>query len=150
MDNINFELQNPIKGAVNINGKNDIIDINTLYLNAPSYKEKDITIILKKKFIEAIFAMTAVLPKESSSQEKSDEMDAKSIKVILFAAPNFDLVGFFKEFEKLLMKVCFKDEARTQAIKHIELEKLNESDFEELLAKYIEVFFITSWMKTLS
>jgi len=31
-----------------------------------------------------------------------------------------------------------------------EVQKIDESDFEELLAKYIEVFFIVSWMKTLN
>ena len=55
-----------------------------------------------------------------------------------------------KNFGRLLESVAFKDEEMTQPIKGIELEKLSEFDFDELVAKYIEVFFISSWMKTIS
>jgi hypothetical protein len=48
-----------------------------------------------------------------------------------------------------LLNVAFKDEEMKQPLNSLDIEKINEEDFEELLAKYLEVFFIVSWMKTL-
>ena len=149
-----FELQSLIKVHLSTNGNNEFVEIDKIYLKAPTYKQKDITIRLKKKFIEAIFAMTNSLSqKEAQSavgdDEKSD-LDAKSIKAVLFAAKDFDIVDFFKSFENLLFVVAFKNEEMTQALNKSDISKIAEDDFESLVAKYIEVFFIASWMKTLS
>ena len=154
MDSLIFDLTQPIKVQFNTDGKNDFIDLDKIYLTAPTYKHRDLTIGLKKKFIEAIFAMTSSISKEDAQKQVSDEkeeLDAKSIKAILYAAKDFDIVSFFKKFESfLLSEVAFKDEARKQKLTSLDLQKISESDFEELLAKYLEGFFIVSWMKTLS
>ena len=123
-------------------------------MSAPSYKDKDKTLLLKKKFIEAIFGMTQSLSKQQASEQinkKDDEegLDAKKIKTILYASPNFDIVSYFKSFANLLLNVAFKDEEMKQPLNNLDIEKINDEDFEELLAKYLEVFFIVSWMKTL-
>lgn len=154
-DTLKFNLSSPIKAQLNIDGKHEIVDVDLLYCKAPTYKHKDYTIDLKKRFIEAIFAMTNSLSRDEAQKAvESDEdktMDAKSIKAVLFAAKDFDIVSFFKKFEKfLLADICFKDEEYKQTIKSLDLQKMDETDFEELLAKYLEVFFIASWMKTLS
>jgi hypothetical protein len=150
-DKINFTLQNPIKSQIKVDGRNDFTDIETLYLKAPSYKEKDKTLVLKKKFIEAVFLMTNSLQRQEAQEQVGDgKLDAKAIKAVLFAAKDFDIVAYFKHFESLLLSVCFKDEAMEQPLNNLDMQKLDESDFEELLAKYLEVFFIGSWMKTLS
>ena len=47
-----FDLENPIKVQMNVDGKNEFVDIDKIYLQAPTYKHKDIIIVLKKKFIE--------------------------------------------------------------------------------------------------
>jgi hypothetical protein len=164
IDNISFELESKIKAQVKVDGKNDIIDLGTLYLTCPSYKEKDKTLPLKQAFITAqtrlSFAMADLMDSDSvekrreerESKEEDNKMDIQGIKMILFAsgeqAININL--FFDNFAKLLKAVCFKDEEMTQPINDSEIQKIEENDFENLVAKYIEVFFISSWMKTLS
>ena len=150
-DKISFTLQNPIKVQANFDGKNEFVDLNTVYLRAPSYKQKDKTLILKKKFIEAVFLMTNSLQKQEAQEQVGEgKLDAKAIKAVLYAAKDFDIISYFKHFESLLLNVGFKDEDMKQPLNNLDVQKLDESDFEELLAKYLEVFFITSWMKTLS
>jgi predicted thioredoxin/glutaredoxin len=151
MDNIIFDLQTPLKVQANVDGKNVFNELDKIYLKAPTYKDKDKTLVLKKKFIEAIFAMTATIQKQDAQEQIGDgKLDSKAIKAILFASKDFDIVAYFKHFESLLINVAFKDEDTKQPLIISEIQKINESDFEELLAKYIEVFFIVSWMKTLN
>lgn len=151
MDNITFDLQTPLKVQVNVDGKNVFNDLDKIYLKAPTYKDKDKTLVLKKKFIEAIFAMTATIQKQDAQEQIGEgKLDSKAIKAILFASKDFDIVAYFKHFESLLINVAFKDEDMKQPLIISEVQKIDESDFEELLAKYIEVFFIVSWMKTLN
>lgn len=150
-DKIIFDLQNSIKVQFKDGDKNSFIDLDKIYLSAPSYKDKDKTLLLKKKFIEAIFGMTQSLSKQQASEQIENEngLDAKAIKAILYASPNFDIVSYFKLFANLLLNVAFKDEEMKQPFTTLDIEKINDEDFEELLAKYLEVFFIASWMKTL-
>jgi len=150
-DKIIFDFQNSIKVQIKDGEKNCFIDLDKIYLSAPSYKDKDKTLLLKKKFIEAIFGMTQSLSKQQASEQIENEngLDAKAIKAILYASPNFDIVSYFKSFANLLLNVAFKDEEMKQPLNNLDIEKINEEDFEELLAKYLEVFFIVSWMKTL-
>jgi hypothetical protein len=151
MDNIIFDLQASLKVQANVDGKNVFDDLDKIYLKAPTYKDKDKTLVLKKKFIEAIFAMTSTIQKQETQEQIGDgKLDSKAIKAILFASKDFDIVGYFKHFESLLINVAFKDEDMKQPLIISEIQKINESDFEELLAKYLEVFFIVSWMKTLN
>lgn len=151
MDNIIFDLQTSLKVQANVDGKNVFNDLDKIYLKAPTYKDKDKTLVLKKKFIEAIFAMTATIQKQDAQEQIGDgKLDSKAIKAILFASKDFDIVAYFKHFESLLINVAFKDEDMKQPLIVSEVQKINESDFEELLAKYLEVFFIVSWMKTLN
>lgn len=150
-DKILFTLQNPIKTQLNLEGKNDFVDLDKIYLQAPSYKQRDKTLVLKKKFIEAVFLMTNSLQRQEAQEQVGDgKLDAKAIKAVLYAAKDFDIVAYFKQFESLLLSVGFKDEDLKQPLNNLDIQKLDESDFEELLAKYLEVFFIGSWMKTLS
>ena len=150
-DTIIFNLQNSIKVQIKDGEKNSFIDLNKIYLSAPSYKDKDKTLLLKKKFIEAIFGMTQSLSKQQAGEQIENEngLDTKAIKAILYASPNFDIVSYFKSFANLLLNVAFKDEEMQQPFNSLDIEKINDEDFEELLAKYLEVFFIVSWMKTL-
>ena len=150
-DKIIFDLQNSIQVQFKDGDKNSFLDLDKIYLSAPSYKDKDKTLLLKKKFIEAIFGMTQSLSKQQAGEQIENEngLDTKAIKAILYASPNFDIVSYFKSFANLLLNVAFKDEEMKQPLNSLDIEKINEEDFEELLAKYLEVFFIVSWMKTL-
>lgn len=149
-----FKLSEPIKVQYKLDGKNDFMDIEEIYLQAPSFKEKDITRGLKKKFIEAMFAMTTSISQQDAqtkaSNDEEGELDEKGIKAVLYAAKGFDVVDFFNRFAVLLERVAFKDEEMEQKMIRIEFDKINDNDFENLVAKYIRVFFIVSWMKTIS
>jgi hypothetical protein len=154
-DKFTFDLTSPIKVSVNTDGKNEFVELDKLYLSAPTYKHKDQTLVLKKKFIEAIFGMTQSLSqKEAQSKVDSSEekpLDAKAVKSILYIAKDFDIGAFYDKFRKLLVSdLCFKDEIKTQSLKSLELQSLSEEDEENLIAKYCEFFFLSSWMKTLN
>lgn len=153
---IEFQLQDPIKVSANIKGENTFIDLEQLYLRAPTSKHRIYSIPLKKKFMEALFGMTKSVNKDEaqSSLDKAssddEKLDAQAIKTILYASEGFDIMAFYDKFIKFLSAdVCFKDEEHKDSIKGLELEKLSEDDLESLISKYIEVFFIVSWMKTL-
>lgn len=150
-DSIIFNLTAPIKVQANTDGKNQFIELDKIYLKAPSYKEKNKTLVLKKKFLEAVLLLPSYMSKQEAQQEVGEsKFDAKAIKSLLFLFKDFDIVSYFKQFENLLLDVAFKDEAMMQPLIAIDINKISENDFEELLAKYLEVFFIVSWMKTLS
>jgi hypothetical protein len=155
-DKFSFKLNKSIKVQAKVKGENTFIDLDKLYLKAPTYRHKDYTLVLKKRFLEALFGMTKSVDRDDAQRQldsaggNDDKLDSQAIKTILYAAEGFDIVAFYKKFEKFLtVDVCFKDEDHEQPISVGDLEKLAEDDFEDLIAKYVEVFFIVSWMKTL-
>lgn len=152
-DKITFDLSTPIKVQLSIGGKNDFVDLDKLYLLAPTYRQKEYTIDLKKRFISAMVRLAnSTKPKsEPSSQGDDKPLDGKAfIQVLYSAGDDFDLIGFFKQFENLFCAgVCFKDEAMQSKIHAIELQKLSEEDFNSLVGKYLEVFMSASLMSIL-
>jgi len=72
------------------------------------------------------------------------------IHALLFLFKDFDIVSYHKYFANLLLNVAFKDEESKQPLTTLDINKISEDDFEGLLAKYLEVFFIVSWTKTLN
>lgn len=157
-DAFDFQLTSTIKVSNFIDKDGSFIDIDKLYLKAPTYKHRDKTILLKKDFIEALFGMTNSVNKneaqslvdDSSEGTNDDKLEAQAIKAILYASKGFNISEFFNKFIKFLASnICFKDEDFEEQVHASELQKLNETDLENLIAKYIEVFFIVSWMNTL-
>lgn len=161
-DRLEFTLDKSLKVHGEVDGKNEFIQLDKLYLKAPTYKHKDKTINLKKDFIEALFGMTNSVDKneaqnminEASDSDKNDKLEAKAILAILYASKGFDIARFFDKFVNFLTSrkdpICFKDEDYSDIIRADEITQLTETDLENLIAKYIEVFFAVSWMKTLS
>lgn len=153
-DKIVFELKNPIKVQINIDGKNNFIDLDKIYLSAPKPNHKDKTLPLKKQFLEAVFLMPTYISRQKAEEEAqktgTQNPTAKEIKGLLYAFKDFDIVKFYQLFTNFLPSVAFKDEDNTQRLIHLDIDKISENDFEELLAKYLEVFFIQSWFATLS
>jgi hypothetical protein len=160
LDKIKISLTDPVKVQQNIDGENTFVDLDAIHLVAPSYRHKDHTLYLKKSFIEALFGMTQSMSSDdaqkqidSGSDTEDNKLDAKAIKATLYASRGFDIVEFFKKFVAFLGNnanpICFKDEDLSQPLSRSDIEKMSEEDLENLIAKYIEVFFIVSWMKTL-
>ena len=102
--------------------------------------------------MEALLLLPSYLPQQEAKEqiEKETSFDAKAIKSLLYLFKDFDIISYFKQFENLLLNVAFKDEEMKQPLINMDIAKIAESDYEGLLAKYLEVFFIVSWMKTLS
>jgi hypothetical protein len=157
-DYISCKLSVPIKVHGMVDGKNELVDCEELFLKAPTLKHRNHTIQLKKKFFEATMGMTAFsqddaqkqLNSPSEGDDSSDNMTAQQILTILYASKGFDILDFFKAFEEFLLNgICFTDSDLSSRIKPSSIDKIDESDFEKLISEYIEFFFIVSWMKTL-
>jgi len=156
-----FKLEKSVQVSVNSSGKNTFEEIDTIYLKAHSYKDKSRTLPLKQAFLSAQTTLALKMSKSIEESQKreikdgdaQDSMNATTIKMILFASGEdaINLPSFFVNFEKFLINgIAFKDSDFKQSITALELGKLSEFDFEELVAKYIEVFMASSWARTLS
>lgn len=154
-DSFKFDLTTPIEVYQNINGKNDIVKCQKLYLNAPTAQHRNNTLVLKKMFLQGMVAVandikTDNQPASSDLQEDS-QLDKKAIKTILFISSGIDIVKFMDEFKKLLInKIAYTDENSKHSLTSVYFNKLSDEDIENLIANYIEVFFIVSWLRTLS
>jgi hypothetical protein len=153
-EKIVVDLINPIKSHLNIDGRNDIVEITKLYLVAPTpYKHKYYTIDLKKRFVSAMVRLANSTPRNNKNEKEQEDknIDAKAFIQILYSSgDDFDLVGFFKKFSDLLCNnICFKDESTTQKIIQLDLDKLSEEDFDNITGKYFEAFLSASLMKIL-
>lgn len=154
METMEYSLQEPIKSHAKVDGKFELIDLHTLYFKAPSKQERDITRALKKQFLTSIITLPE-LSRESDlarhEVEKEDgKFDAKTIKFILFAVKDLDINKFFAGFKNLFSRVAFKDAALEIKMQTLDLDNLEEDDLENIIAKYMEFFFVTSWMKSLN
>jgi len=151
---LEIKLIEPIESHYNDNGKNEVKMIETLYFKAPNYKHRDLTLKLRQDFLGAMIGLAKGSENTSQSQEQSDEdfdLDAKSIRhIITLAGSNFDAPSFYNSFTALFLKeICFKDEEKKQKVLNSDLNKLSDSDLDQIIVRYIEVFFANSWMSVL-
>jgi hypothetical protein len=154
-DIVEFKLTTPIKIQAQEDGKNIFKDIKTLYMQAPSQKQMRRTINLKQNFLQSIFGMAKSFSQEEANKnlntEESDkQFDAKGILAAINLGSD-NIEKFYNDFEKYLISgVVFLDDSLEQKITSSYIEAMELEDFELMVAKYIEVFFIQSWMKTMS
>lgn len=163
-----FELKKSLKVHGQIDGKNEFVELNKLYLKAPTYKHRDKTIGLKQAFLtaeelrnmkilatgvyDAVQKMKNEMPNQKNSKNKEDDQEVpeETIRSVLFKSGEdcINLSKFFDKFTNLLTSnICFKDEECENVIKTHELQELAEEDFENLVVEYIKVFFTSSWLK---
>jgi hypothetical protein len=150
-----FKLENPIKVHFKEDGKNIEKEIDELYLSEPSaYEDRAITINLRQPFLKAMVDLASKHSnKEQQAQEKKDDdlFDEKSIKLILTLGFDGDeLNKYYDHFKEIASRRIFKDSAKEQKINKVDLNKLSETDFDNLLTRYLHLFFVNSWMKTLA
>ena len=151
---LEINLIEPIESHYNDNGKNKVRKIETLYFKAPNYKHRDLTLKLRQDFLGAMIGLAKGSETTSQSQEQSDEdfdLDAKSIRhIITLAGSNFDAPSFYNSFTALFLKeICFKDEEKKQKVLSSDLNNLSLVDLDQIIVRYIEVFFANSWMSVL-
>ncbi len=166
---LEFKLNNPIKESqVNIDSKNTTLDIDTLYLKAPTRQHRSKTMLLKQAFLSAqelrsmkIFATGVLstfdkLNKESvrqndDSEESDGTMDIDTIRDVILKSDKdcIDIVNFCDNFTKLILSqgICFKSEESKNAINNSDLDKITEEDFESLMIQYIWFFLTASWSR---
>lgn len=157
-DSIIFQLQDPIeKVHIKVDGQNEIMDLTEIYLQAPSFRQKNSCIILKKKYMEAMFGLTQAMSKGKASKsvesqegkEKDKKEEEKEIKFLLNASKDFDIIDFYNEFNKFFASgVAYKDNSFEQKLLLKDIEKLSERDQENIVVKYIQVFFASLWMSS--
>ena len=142
-------ISKPFKVQINVGGKNDFMDMDTVYFVAPSAKNRDVTIQLKKLYKEAMFSVAMAARREGAKPaQNSEEMPTgEEIFEVLGFAKDFDLSAFLNKFCILFEDVAFKDEERKQRLLPMEIAKIDGDDLEGLAAKYIGDFLLLSWMK---
>lgn len=146
-----LKISKPIRVQIRVGGKNDFMDIDTIYFAAPTADDRLLTTSLKKRFKEALFAISVAARKEGVSGKAPIDPDKtlnkdEILDLVMFAK-DFDIEAFLQKFCTLFERVAFKDEEMTQRIIPSELDKIEGDDLEDLVGGYIENFFIGSWMK---
>jgi len=150
-DYISIQLFNPIKLSINKAGKNTFEDLETLYAKCWNLKEhRNITRSLRNQFKRLPLSLQDILPKQEEggreNKEENKKISAKEINDLLSIVDHKELEEFSKTFQSFLSKnILFKDEELTQPVNAIDLEKLSIEDEENIISKYIEVFFVLSW-----
>lgn len=165
-----FKLENPLKTHGQVDGNNELVTIDKLYLQAPTYKHREKTIAIKQAYLSAeqlrsmkIFAtgvhnaMEKVkneITKDVKEKEEEKELPEEDIRNVLFRSGEdcINLSKFFDKFINLFSSkngVCFRDEDCTDLIKPHELNEMSEIDLEDLVVEYIRVFFIPSWKRNM-
>lgn len=150
-DYISIQLFNPIKLSINKAGKNTFEDLETLYAKCWNLKEhRNITRSLRNQFKRLPLSLQDILPEQEEggreNKEENKKINAKEINDLLSIVGHKELEEFSKTFQSFLSNnILFKDEELTQPVNAIDLAKLSIEDEENIISKYIEVFFALSW-----
>lgn len=154
-DFIEVKIANPIKIQCNIDGRNDFIDLDKIYLKCFNKKDhQNITLLLRNQYKRMMLSNISLMPSNDSvrdvkdKQESTEEETIESTKQVLSICDGDKLLSFYDKFKEFLSKdVAFKDESFKQKMNGVDLDKLDMDDFEKIVASYIGVFFVSSWMK---
>jgi hypothetical protein len=154
MDNQKFNLSQEIEVHLSENGKNINKAINELYLKAPSaYDDRYLILSLRQSFLKAMTQLAKSFDNQRSNvaekEEQDDKIDEKAIKAIINLGGE-DIIKFYNDFIDLASKNVFKDSECLQKLNKVELNKINADDLDNLIARYIHLFFVNSWMKVLA
>jgi hypothetical protein len=146
-DFIEFKLSESIKTSVG----SELKDLDTLYLKCFNIADhRNITISLRnqyKRMVVCVLPILNDLPKPKD-QDGTGEQKAEDIKELFSIFDGDEFVAFLDKFlEFFKLDILFKDENFKHKANDIDINKINPDDIELLIAKYIEVFFLSSWMK---
>ncbi len=153
-ETLEFKLSTPIKEVYKGNKKdnNTSIEVDTLFLKAPTYKHKDHILKLKQAFLRRMISLAGKSDdsKQTSTDEEDSKLDSKAIKAILLFS-EYDISEYFKLFKDFCMlEICFIDDKFNCELGFREFNKLSIEDTENLVALYLENFFSVSWLRTVS
>lgn len=151
---IEVKISNPIKVAYNLDGKNDFLELDTIFLKCFNKKDhQNITLLMRNKYKRMMLSNVSLFSKfiDGKPQEikvLTDEEEIDSIRQTLTICDGDELISFYDKFKEFLLKdIAFKDESFKQKLNGVELNLLDNDDLEAIIANYISVFFVASWMK---
>lgn len=161
---ITVQIDSPIKCQVNIDGKNQFADIDTIYLKAFNVKEhKNITLPLRNLYkrmnLGNLSLLEKILTEDSDKNRvskdesvKSEEQLDKELKESIlqgFTITNPDeLMVFYDKFKEFLyLNIAFKDQSFSSKINAVDAENLDNDDLESIISSYIASFFFQSWTR---
>lgn len=156
-DTFEFKLSTPLKVQGQVKGENKFLDISVLHLRCFNKKDhRNITVRLRNKFKRMMIGNLALIEglgndksNKNSSKESEGTLDATGIRQGLSMCNDDELIEFHDKFTEFLVQdICFKDEDFKKKITPLEILDLDLDDLEGLISKYIEVFFISLWMKS--
>lgn len=154
-DFIEIKIDSSIKSQLKVGEKNSLVDLDTFYLKCFNVKDhKNITLALRNKYKRMMIGNATLFSKLISDNKKEikEELNEKeqvdSILEILSISDDIELISFYEKFKEFLLQdIAFKDESFSQKINALDLENLDNNDLEKIIANYIAVFFVSSWMK---
>ena len=153
---IEVKIDNPIKTHLNIDGKNDIVELDTIYLKCFNKKDhQNVTLLMRNKYKRMMLDNMSFFSKligkdngQNKDKEISEEEQIDSIIETFSICDGEELLSFYDKFKEFLIKdIAFKDESFSQKLQMNDLLKLDNDDLEKIIASYIGVFFIIFWMK---
>ncbi len=96
----------------------------------------------------SLFSKLISAENQPARKELTDEEEVDSIIQTLSICDGDELISFYAKFKEFLINdVAFKDESLKQKLNPIELNLLDNDDLEKIIANYVAVFFVASWMK---
>ena len=151
-DSFIFSLDCPIQVHGKVDGKNTLVEAKELELHCFQPRHKFITLPLRKMYRNAILNIDPKILKGYGDMDQSTapaedvgEKKGREQLLSLYMSKDWDIEDFFNKFVEFFTKdICrFQDRTLTRS----ELEKIDLDDLENLIGKYIEFFFLSSWMR---
>lgn len=152
---IEVKIENPIKVQCNIDGVNDFVDLEKVYLKCfNKAQHQNITLLLRNQYKRMMVSNMSLLPDRKAvenskdKQELTEQETIESIKQLLSICDGDQLIAFYGRFKEFLVNdITFKDDSFKQKVNGLDLGKLENDDLENIIASYVAVFFVFSWMK---
>lgn len=123
-------------------------DAFSLTVTAPSSRDRKHTIKIKQSFFRAITSI-----KSNDSEKKESSGESANIKgheaLMILMMSDQDMEKIYEAFRLILISGSCKLEDGTD-FTNVLYEKIQDSDIDNLLADYLEFFFLSFWMKHLS
>jgi len=140
-----------LSSSINTSVGSELKDLDTIYLKCFNIADhRNATILLRNQYKRMVIDVLPDLEKlpKPKNQESSGEQKAEDIKELFSIFDGDKFITFLDKFiEFFKLDIAFKDSDLKYKMINIDINKIDSLDLELLVAKYIEVFFLSSWMK---
>ena len=140
-----IQLIQPLKNSPFIdNGLNTFKDIDCLYLdNINTNLVRAYYHYFRSYFLKASMKFVANNPKQDAVETTQEsKIEANQIALIMFDG-NQEIID---RANQLLIKVCYKDENLKNRLTEIDLEQLDNDDWEALISNFLHAFWLNRWL----